>query len=51
MVGVLVVGFIANLLIRPVNERFHEPAERHERFGRAETAPAEATPVAAREGS
>ena len=28
MVGVLVVGFIANLLIRPVNERFHEPAER-----------------------
>ena len=26
MVGVLVVGFIANLLIRPVNERFHEPA-------------------------
>jgi len=25
MVGVLVVGFIANLMIRPVNERFHEP--------------------------
>ena len=24
MVGVLVVGFIANLLIRPVNERYHE---------------------------
>jgi len=24
MVGVLVVGFVANLLIRPVNERFHE---------------------------
>ncbi|GAB3271041.1 OFA family MFS transporter [Sinomonas notoginsengisoli] len=27
MVGLLVVGFIANLLIRPVNERFHEPQE------------------------
>ena len=28
MVGVLAVGFVANLLIRPVPERFHEPAER-----------------------
>ncbi|WP_250008900.1 OFA family MFS transporter [Actinoplanes sp. M2I2] len=26
MVGVLVLGFIANLLIRPVPERYHEPA-------------------------
>jgi hypothetical protein len=26
MVGVLAIGFIANLLIRPVPERFHEPA-------------------------
>ena len=26
MVGVLVVGFLANLAIRPVPERFHEPA-------------------------
>ena len=34
MCGVLVVGFVANLLVRPVAERFHEP-----------TAPA--TPVAA----
>ena len=25
MVGVLAVGFVANLLIRPVAERFHEP--------------------------
>ena len=24
MVGVLAVGFVANLLIRPVDERFHE---------------------------
>src|SRR3954447_20633745 len=38
MVGVLVVGFIANLLIRPVNERFHEPADRHTRFERTEPA-------------
>ncbi|RSM48361.1 MFS transporter [Actinoplanes sp. ATCC 53533] len=26
MVGVLAVGFVANLLMRPVPERFHEPA-------------------------
>ena len=30
MVGVLAIGFIANLLIRPVPERFHEPAEKAE---------------------
>ena len=36
MVGILVVGFVANLLIRPVPERFHEPA------GEAEPARAEA---------
>jgi MFS family permease len=28
MVGVLAVGFIANLLVRPVPDRFHEPAEK-----------------------
>ena len=27
MVGVLAVGFVANLLIRPVDERFHQPTE------------------------
>jgi MFS family permease len=38
MVGVLIVGFVANLMIRPVNERFHEPdrgaaaGDREERF-------------------
>nr|WP_221445694.1 OFA family MFS transporter [Lipingzhangella halophila] len=26
MVGLLVVGFVANMLVRPVAERFHEPA-------------------------
>jgi MFS family permease len=30
MVGVLAIGFIANLLIRPVPDRFHEPAEKAE---------------------
>ena len=25
MVGVLVVGFLANLAIRPVDEKYHEP--------------------------
>jgi MFS family permease len=33
MVGVLAVGFVANLLIRPVPERFHEPAEPAEKEG------------------
>ena len=27
MVGVLIVGFVANLLIRPVAERYHERKE------------------------
>jgi MFS family permease len=27
MVGVLIVGFVANILVKPVDERFHEPAE------------------------
>ena len=26
MVGLLVVGFVCNELIRPVSERYHEPA-------------------------
>jgi MFS family permease len=38
MVGVLVIGFIANLMIKPVDERFHEPertaGDREERFER-----------------
>jgi len=38
MVGVLAVGFIANLLIHPVNERFHEPTDRQGRFDRTEPA-------------
>ncbi|MEU4477290.1 OFA family MFS transporter [Micromonospora sp. NPDC023966] len=43
MVGVLAVGFIANLLIRPVPERFHEP----DTGGAVPVAPAEKTdPVA-----
>jgi MFS family permease len=48
MVGILVVGFIANLMIKPVDERFHEPErrveeERDERFAH-DGAPATATP-------
>jgi MFS family permease len=35
MVGVLAIGFIANLLIRPVAERFHEPEERVDAFAEA----------------
>ena len=30
MVGVLVVGFIANLLVRPVDPRFHMESGREE---------------------
>jgi MFS family permease len=41
MVGVLAVGFIANLLIRPVHERFHEPEEHRARFERPEPATAQ----------
>jgi hypothetical protein len=29
MVGVLAIGFIANLLIRPVDSKFHEKVEHH----------------------
>jgi MFS family permease len=50
MVGVLIVGFVANLMIRPVHERFHESAPdegpRSERFARERepaTAPTTAT--------
>jgi MFS family permease len=41
MVGVLAVGFVANLLIRPVADRFHEPAEHTDAFAEeaAESAP------------
>jgi MFS family permease len=35
MVGVLAIGFIANLLIRPVADRFHEAAERTDAFAEA----------------
>jgi MFS family permease len=51
MVGVLIVGLIANLLIRPVNERFHEVTDRQARFDRAEPAPAAARTATATEGS
>ena len=34
MVGVLAVGLVANLLVRPVSERFHEPAADPEGTGR-----------------
>jgi MFS family permease len=54
MVGVLVVGFVANLLVRPVAERFHEPtreaaepaavpAGADERFTHGEREPARGT--------
>jgi hypothetical protein len=41
MVGVLVVGFIANLLIRPVDERHQVPADESSgRFQRTQPVPA-----------
>ncbi len=36
MVGVLAVGFLANLAIRPVNEKYHEPSETVDLTERAE---------------
>src|SRR3954469_19425166 len=47
MVGVLVVGFLANLMIKPVNERFYESAtdtDRGERFAH-DGEPATAAPL------
>ena len=35
MVGVLAVGFVANLLVRPVNEKFHEPERSKEEVAAA----------------
>ena len=43
MVGVLIVGFVANLLIRPVKDRYMEPEEGTGRF-RREPAPAPPSP-------
>jgi MFS family permease len=40
MVGVLAIGFLANLLIRPVAERHMEPFDRTGRFTRDERVPA-----------
>jgi MFS family permease len=49
MVGILAVGFVANLMIRPVDERFHEPERERqadeERFAR-DGAPATKTRAA-----
>lgn len=36
MVGVLAIGFVANLLVRPVSARFHEPEPEPERSARAD---------------
>jgi MFS family permease len=51
MVGVLIVGLIANLLIRPVNERFHEAGHRQARFERTEPVPAATSHATETEGS
>lgn len=47
MVGVLAVGFVANLLIRPVPERYHEPTA----AGKASDGAAAATEPVVLEGS
>ena len=54
MVGVLAIGFIANLMIKPVHERFHEPAERVDAYAEAtgsELAAASTGPSSAAPGS
>ena len=43
MVGLLVVGLVANLAIRPVAERFHEPADSHPAEPTASTGDASVT--------
>ncbi|MFD1859384.1 MFS transporter [Aeromicrobium camelliae] len=42
MVGVLVVGFLANILVRPVADKFHEPREKAGTEPTADDAPVEA---------
>lgn len=42
MVGVLVVGFLANMLVRPVADKFHEPREKAGAEPTADDAPVEA---------
>jgi hypothetical protein len=37
MVGLLVIGFIANLLIRPVASKWHEPKATSPATARADT--------------
>jgi MFS family permease len=36
MVGVLIVGFVANVLVEPVNRKFHEPVETERPLARVE---------------
>jgi MFS family permease len=50
MVGVLAVGFVANLLIRPVPEHFHEPAT-HELVTHEPATHEPATPAVAEKGA
>ena len=45
MVGVLIVGFVANLLVRPVDPRFHMEPEGEEARGKP---PSRARPPAAK---
>ena len=42
MVGVLAVGFLANILVRPVADRFHEPSNKAGTEPTADSAPVEA---------
>jgi MFS family permease len=44
MVGVLAIGFIANLLVRPVAARFHEAADTTDAFAEAGTTKTTKTP-------
>ena len=37
MVGVLVVGFVANMLVRPVDSKFHMGSEREKKTGRTKS--------------
>ena len=39
MIGLLAVGFVANLMVRPVADKWHEPKERVEQFTHAHETP------------
>ena len=43
MVGLLAIGFVANLLVKPVDSKWHEPKEEVEEFTATHSTPERST--------